>query len=95
MWYQSNDKELIIHVYVQPGAKKTELQGLYADALKIRLNAPAIEGRANEALLKYLAQLFAVPTRQVVLVRGKQSKHKTLSIKGSSVEPQLILSSTN
>jgi len=91
MWYQVNDKELTIHVYVQPGAKKTEIQGFYANALKIRLNAPAIEGRANEALIKYLAQLFAVPTRQVVLQRGKQSKHKTLAIKDSKIDPQLIM----
>ena len=87
MWYQVNDKELIIHVYVQPGAKKTEIQGFYAKALKIRLSAPAIEGRANEALIKYLAQLFAVPTRQVVLLRGIQSKHKTLAINDSIAKP--------
>lgn len=91
MWYQVNDKELIIHVYVQPDAKKTEIQGFYANALKIRLNAPAIEGRANEELIKYLAQLFAVPTRQVVLLRGKQSKHKTLAINDSKLDPQLIM----
>ena len=91
MWYQVNDKELIIHVYVQTEAKKTEMQGFYANALKIRLNAPAIEGRANKALIKYLAQLFVVPTRHVVLLRGKQSKHKTLAIKDGKLDPQLIM----
>ncbi|RUR12939.1 DUF167 domain-containing protein [Legionella sp. km772] len=91
MWYQYNENELIIKVYVQAGAKSTELQGFYADALKIRLNAPAIEGRANEALIKFLAHLFDVPTREVTLVRGKQSKHKTLVITGTKICPDHLL----
>lgn len=92
MWYQVNEKELTICVYVQPGAKNTEIQGLHDGALKIRLQAPAIEGRANDALIKYLVQLFAVPARQIVLVRGKQSRHKTLIIRDSKINPQLIMS---
>lgn len=92
MWYQVNEKELTIRVYVQPGAKNTEIQGLHDGSLKIRLHAPAIEGRANEALIKYLAELFAVPARQIVLVRGKKSRQKTLIIKDSKINPQLIMS---
>ena len=91
MWYKYNHDELIINVYLQPGAKKNELLGLYNNALKIRLNVPPIEGRANKALIKLIAELFHVPIRQVALVRGQQSKHKVLTIKGSTHDPERLI----
>ncbi|MFC3909458.1 DUF167 domain-containing protein [Legionella dresdenensis] len=91
MWYQ-HDKELItLQVYVQPGAKTTEITGLYDGLLKIRLNAPPVEGRANETLQQYIARLFAVPVRQVTLVRGISSRRKTLKIQGSTIDPETLL----
>jgi uncharacterized protein YggU (UPF0235/DUF167 family) len=48
---------------VQPGAKQTQVAGLHGDALKIRLNVQPIDGRANDALLDYLASRFEVPVR--------------------------------
>lgn len=91
MWYKYNQDELTINVYLQPGAKNTELLGLYNNALKIRLNAPPIEGRANKALIKFIAELFQVPLRQVSLIRGEQSKHKVLTIKGSAQDPERLI----
>ena len=58
MWYSQENDTVIIHVYIQPGAKSTEIAGFYGDELKIRLNSPPIDGRANEALLKYVAHLY-------------------------------------
>lgn len=92
MWYKSDSEGLIIYVYAQPGAKKTEIVGIHDDALKIRLNTPAIEGRANEALVKFIAEQFAVPQRQVRLVRGEKIRRKTLKIIGSVVEPDKVFS---
>jgi uncharacterized protein (TIGR00251 family) len=76
---------------VQPGAKHSEIAGLHGEALKIRLAAPPVEGRANEALLKFIAQLFAVPLRQVQLKQGAQSRHKVVAVIGSKVEPDNLL----
>ncbi len=80
---------LVLHV--QPGAKRTEVSGLHGEALKIRLAAPPIEGRANEALLRFIADAFGVPLREVELLRGGQSRHKMVKVTGSSVLPESLL----
>lgn len=87
VWYTRDNEQLILKVYIQPGAKHTELAGLHGEALKIRMQAPPIDGRANAALLKFIAQIFAVPARQVLLQRGDKSRHKTLIISGSHIDP--------
>lgn len=80
---------LVLHI--QPGAKRTEVSGLHGEALKIRLAAPPIEGRANEALLRFIADAFAVPLREVELLRGGQSRHKMVKVTGSAVLPESLL----
>ena len=90
-WYRRNADALTLTLHVQPGAKRSEIAGLHGEALKIRLAAPPIEGRANEALLKYIAGLFDVPLRQVELRQGGQSRHKVVAIVGSKVEPESLL----
>jgi uncharacterized protein (TIGR00251 family) len=59
--------------------------------LKIRLAAPPIEGRANEALLRFIAEKFDVPQREVELLRGGQSRHKMVKVTGSVVQPESLL----
>ena len=61
VWYKRDNDTVIVNVYVQPGAKRTEIVGFYGDAPKIRLASPPIGGRANDALLNFVAQLFDVP----------------------------------
>lgn len=78
-------------LHVQPGAKRTEISGLHGEALKIRLAAPPIEGRANEALLRFIADTFGVPLRQVELKQGGQSRHKVVLVTGSNVAPESVL----
>lgn len=85
--YKRENDTVIVNVYVQPGAKRTEIVGFYSDALKIRLVSPPIDGRANDALLNFVAQLFDVPRRQVELIQGDQSRHKSVAITGSKIEP--------
>ena len=92
MWYEYKSDVIRLNLYIQPGAKFTEISGLHDGALKIRLNAPPIEGRANEVLIKYLAKCFKVPNKQVKLVRGEKSRRKIFEITGSSVDPsQLVI----
>lgn len=91
MWFEQKEDIVIIHVYAQPGAKRSEISGFHGDALKIRLASPPIDGRANETLIKYIAQLFKVPLRQVELKQGDKSRHKKIAIQGSSIEPSFIV----
>lgn len=90
-WYRRNGETLTLTLHIQPGAKRTEVAGLHGESLKIRLAAPPVEGRANEALLKFIAASFGVPLRQVELKQGGQSRHKVLLVTGSKVEPESLL----
>jgi uncharacterized protein (TIGR00251 family) len=90
-WYRQEGDAITLTLHVQPGAKQSEIAGLHGDALKIRLAAPPIEGRANEALLRFIADCFQVAPRNVELLRGSQSRHKVVLVKGSTVKPESLL----
>lgn len=90
-WFRKSGDKIVLTVYVQPGAKQNCIMGLHGEALKIRLSAPSIEGRANEALIKYLAILFGVPMRQVAINKGEKSRSKIVVITGSIIEPLNLL----
>ncbi|MHB1301048.1 MAG: DUF167 domain-containing protein [Burkholderiales bacterium] len=91
MWFRQEGEILTLTLHVQPGAKKTEIAGLHGDALKIRLAAPPVEGKANAALLAYLAEKFGVPMRNVALKQGESSRRKVVSISGSAIPPDFLL----
>lgn len=90
-WYRRNGEVITLTLHVQPGAKRSEIVGMHGEALKIKLAAPPIEGRANEALLKFIAEMFGVPLRKVELMQGGQSRHKVVAVIGSEVEPESLL----
>ncbi|MDA9271956.1 DUF167 domain-containing protein [bacterium] len=90
-WFRVSGNKIALAIYVQPGAKQNRIVGLHGQALKIRLAAPSIEGRANEALIKYLATLCGVPIRQVVINKGEKSRSKVVVITDSTIEPHDIL----
>ena len=74
-----------------PGAKKkTAIDGVYCEGeksrLKIRVQAPAVEGRANAALIEFLAEMFGVPKSYVELVSGELSRSKVFLLRGVAVE---------
>lgn len=91
-WYRRNGENITLTLHVQPGAKKTAVAGLHGEALKIRLAAPPVEGRANEALLRFIADFFKVPLRDVELKQGEQSRHKRVEVRGSQINPDSLLS---
>lgn len=72
----------LLEVHVQPGAKRTEVVGLHGDRLKIKLAAPPVDGKANDALVAWAAEVFQVGRGDVELVRGQTSRQKTLRISG-------------
>jgi uncharacterized protein len=73
-------------VRAQPGAKKTAIAGIYGDGdaaqLKIAVQAPPIDGRANAALIAFLAQTFSLPKSSIVLVAGESSRSKVFRLTG-------------
>jgi uncharacterized protein (TIGR00251 family) len=83
-------------VRAQPGAKKTAITGTYGEGanaqLKIAVHAPPIEGRANQALIAFLAEFFSVPRARVELVSGELSRSKVFLLRGiarAAVESRL------
>lgn len=77
-------------VRAQPGAKKTAIAGIYGEGasaqLKIAVQAPPVEGRANSAAIAYLAEVFGLPQSSVQLMSGELSRSKVFLLKGVSVE---------
>ena len=69
-------------VRVQPRASKDEVAGVIGGALKIRLQAPALENRANEALVEFLAHLLKTPKAAVRILSGDRSRTKRIEIRG-------------
>ena len=86
-WRRDDGDALILALHVQPGAKRTEIAGTHGEALKVRIKAPPVEGKANTALVRYFASAFGVPVRQVTLVRGESSRDKILRIERPSLRP--------
>ena len=85
-WLRQGAQQVILTLHIQPGAKKTELAGEHGEALKIRLAAPPVDGRANACLLEFLASRLGLAKRQVTLVSGESSRAKRVSIEGLDAE---------
>lgn len=83
-WLTENPAGVRLTLHVQPGARKSEVAGEHGEALKIRLAAPPVEGKANAALLLWLADYLVVPRRSVSLLSGERNRHKIVAIVGLS-----------
>lgn len=70
-----------LSVHVHPGAPRTEVLGLHADALKIRLAAPPVDGKANAALVAWLAKSLGLPRGNVEVWQGSTSRQKLLRLR--------------
>ena len=79
---QERDGATVLSVRVQPRARKDELAGEMNGALKIRLQAPAVENHANDALIEFLAELLKTPKSAVRILSGDQSRIKRIEIRG-------------
>ena len=74
----------IVRFHVVPNAKIDKVVGDHGGAIKIKLRAPAVEGKANAALCHFLAEQLNLPKQAVVLERGQRSRHKLVRIDGLS-----------
>jgi uncharacterized protein len=73
-----------IRVHLIPNAKIDKVVGEHGDAIKIKLRAPAVEGKANAALRGFLAEKLSIPQRAIALERGERSRDKVIRIDGLS-----------
>ena len=82
-------KETLIKIYLQPKSSKNEMLGPYRDGIKVKVTAPPIEGKANEALIRFLAKKFGIPPSCIEILKGHHSREKTLKISGLSLQERL------
>jgi len=78
VFYEIRDGFVRLRVKAQPQSSKNSFCGLYGDALKIKIKAPAVEGSANKELIKFISKSFKVPKSQVEFISGETSKIKLL-----------------
>jgi uncharacterized protein (TIGR00251 family) len=85
-------KGVTFSIKVQPRARKNAITGTVGDALKLALTAPPVEGRANQAIIEFFAELFEIPRSSVTIASGETSRNKVIRIAGlgrAAVEQRL------
>ncbi len=73
---------VVFCIRVVPRASRSEVAGIQGDALKLRLNAPPVEGKANDECIRLLADILAVKKTQVTIIAGHAARTKTVAVAG-------------
>jgi hypothetical protein len=81
-WITATKTGVMLSVHACPRAAQDQVQGLYGNAVKIRLRAPPADGRANDALIALLSRILDVPARDLIIVAGHSSRRKRVAIAG-------------
>lgn len=89
-WYQWQNDNLLLNCRVQPRASADEFAEVLDDAIKVRITAPPVDGKANAHLIKFLASAFGVPRSQVSILRGESSRQKRVEIRQPRQLPPTI-----
>ena len=87
---QIEGRRVILTCHLQPKARADEIVGLHGDALKIRITAPPVDGKANQHLLQFLAKLFRVRQQDVELLSGDTSRAKRVAIENVTELPEIL-----
>ena len=82
---EGNDGSPLLTVYVQPKASKNKIAGIHGEAVKLMITAPPVDGKANKAVINFIAKLFRLAKSQVTLQSGQQSRCKRLRLEGLSL----------
>jgi uncharacterized protein (TIGR00251 family) len=80
MFFNDHPEGLLIDVQVQPKSSQNAIVGLHGEALKVKLNAPPVEGKANKALIKMMAKCLGCPKSDVDIIAGQASRKKRLLV---------------
>jgi len=84
------DGDLTLALHIQPRAARNEVAGLHGDRIKIRLTAPPADGKANAALIDFLAAEFNVPKKSVDITAGHSDRRKTVVIRSPKRLPEWL-----
>jgi len=82
-------EDIMLKIYLQPKSSKNEIVGPYRDGIKVRVTAPPVEGKANEALVRFLAKEFGVASSCIEIIKGRHSREKTLRILSTILNERL------
>lgn len=91
---QDKEGSVILAVYIQPRASANRIVGLHGQAIKLAITAPPVDGKANAAVIAFLANFFKLPKAAVTLKSGKQSRSKRFSLSGISMNEAETLLAT-
>jgi hypothetical protein len=91
IWLNQTPNGITLNLHCQPGAKQTKVVGLHDGCLKISLQAPALENKANELLLAWLSKQLKVPQKQIQFISGQNSRKKRVEVWGPISIEQIIL----
>jgi len=80
LWLRQGERQTTLTLHIQPGAKKTEIAGVHGDALKIRLAAPPVDGKANAALIAFVADRLGLAKSAVTVKSGHSSRRKVVEV---------------
>lgn len=75
-------KGVVIDLWVQPNAKKSEFDGFYGESLKLKLNAPPVDGKANKECLRFMAGILFINRSSLEIISGQGSRHKIVRVAG-------------
>lgn len=90
VWARRTADGWALAVHVQPGAKRSAVAGLHGERLKLRIAAPALDGRANDALVAFVAETLGVAKHRVAVAKGAQSREKLLAVAGEC-DPTILV----
>lgn len=86
-WFRWEDERLILFLRVQPKSSKAGIETVRDGRLRVRLNAPPVDGAANKALIELLADAFGVPKSRVELLAGETGREKRVAIESPRILP--------
>lgn len=85
-WLRADGSAVVLTLHIQPGAKKSEIAGQHGEALKIRLAAPPVDGKANDCLIAFLAEKLGMAKNRVELISGTSSRAKRVRVSDIAVD---------
>ena len=89
-WLKQSPRGITLSLHCQPGAKQTKVVGLHDDCLKIALQAPPLENKANALLVAWLSKQLKVPQKQIQFISGQNSRKKRIEIQGDISAEKII-----
>ena len=87
--FKRDGNSTVISLHLQPGAKRSAVCGMFGDAVKLAIQAPPVDGRANTALRTFIAAQLKLPTAAVTLVSGASGRDKRVRVDGITPEQAL------